>query len=405
MDERIKKDAETCLFAYWTRGEHRDDMVQFQPEDFIKQDLFKAIRDNTDVFKICQAVGWDLVQLYQLANLFVDTETFYEQSLVILSNARVARMMKNAEKMSGDDIFIAVDYANSVRATFEESKTNQSAVDEFFDGMTERRSERAARWNIPSLDNWTGGIHRKELTIIAARPGCGKSSFALQVANSVRKNGQRVLFFPLEMSRNQMIERLLIGEGMERAESMSRGIIENEEETANFINELSQDMTFYEGEANLSQIEKRIKEQAPYLVVIDQLSQTRAPEQRFGTDREQLAYMTNNLKAIALRENVAILLLHQLNRPAEGGFGTMANLKGSGSCEEDADNVILLAPFSRNQWEDLEPIPFFVDFRNGSVPVRVELSKHRNGRTDKLLMEFNKPRFRFYERETKYDYQ
>ena len=399
MRNDIKQDAETCLFAFWLRGEHIEDADQFDPEDFTDSKMMKEIRDRKEIVQIAKDLGWRVLDVLAISSQFIRAESFYQQALQFMAHARLARLMRQAETMSEGDLYRAADYANEVRAIFEQSGPELSPLDEFLHGMEERRSEKAVRWNIPTLDEWTGGVHRKDLTIIAARPGCGKSSFALQIANTVRGFGQKVLFFPLEMSRNQMIERLLIHDRVERPEAMSRGIVENTDETADYITEASRNLFFYEGEANLSQIEKRIREEKPYLVVIDQLSQMRAPEQKFGTDREQLAYMTNNLKAIALRENVAILLLHQLNRPAESGVATMANLKGSGSCEEDADNVILLTPFDQEQWEALQPMPFYVAFNFGETPVLISLSKHRNGQTGGFFAVFNKPRFHFYERE------
>jgi len=115
---------------------------------------------------------------------------------------------------------------------------------------------------------------------------------------------------------------------------------------------------------SLSEIRKHIDYYSPDVVFIDQLSQLRE-NQRFNSVRERYMYMTNTLKEIAMTLNVPIVLLTQLNRDAQGREPTLADLKESGSIEEDSDNVIFLHQTA--------------EAMNNTTDMTINIAKQRNG--------------------------
>ena len=267
-------------------------------------------------------------------------------------------------------------------------------MDIFTDEIEARATAKTVNYGLPTLDKLTGGVKRKELTALAARPAVGKSAIALNIGLKVADQGQKVLYFPLEMSTMQTLERIVLQSGLLNTQKLRSGKMEipEREFARDLLWELEKRGTFkiYESVNRLEQIEGLVRKEKPFLIIIDQLTQMRASK-GFASVRERFSYMTNNLKELAMKENIAILLLCQINRNAQGSQPSMADLKESGSIEEDSDNIILLHRLNPQDADN--PDDWIVD-----LPVMVSLEKQRSGETGRFVAAYRGERFKFYER-------
>ena len=200
---------------------------------------------------------------------------------------------------------------------------------------------------LPSLDS-LGGLFPQELTILAARPGMGKTAFALQIARSVAWNGKKVLMFSLEMSREQLWARMACsGTGVEWSELRS-GHASREDAQKVFANSdkisesLGDNLLIHDEAHNLSEIHKACLLHKPDLVIIDQL-----PDIEWHNPEEsEVTWYGKACKyirqKIARDLKVPVILVHQLSRKVEertNKIPILSDLRWSGEIEQRADVV------------------------------------------------------------------
>ncbi len=384
-------DAESILLGAWLRGEHLEDMKHLDTSGFVEQVVVDRLLQGKNGLEI----GIEVSRVKEFAELMaVRADALYTQAYQSVLKQQIHHSIANMDDL--DEIRDAIDRFNGVsqEAAVEVDDPAVKLAEEF----SIRAQRKTIKWDkLPTLNNMTDGIKRKELTAIAARPSVGKSAFGLQIAMGVQEAGEKVLYFPLEMSTTQTYTRVLINKGYITSKEATTGRPERPERLSigfDYVDKVYRSRNFqvYEGECVLERIEAVIKKEKPFMVVIDQLSQMRA-NRRFNSVREQFSHMTSQLKAIAMRENVAILLLCQINRSADNIPPTMANLKESGSIEEDSDNIILLHRFTPEQLDN----PELIDWQT-ERPMLLNLAKQRDGEVGEFTMIFNPSRFTFYER-------
>lgn len=382
---------EQILLGAWLRGEHLEDIKQLNTTEFYEQYVVEQLREGRNGMEIAIETA-RVAEFAQLMTLHSDV--LYQQAFKAALKRQIHHDIANMVDLK--EIRAKLDYYDGVSLeTAEEFKEPAIALAE---EMTLKAQRKNVRWEkLPSLNNMTDGIKRKELTTIAARPAVGKSAFGLQVAMGVQSQGEKVLYFPLEMSATQTYTRVIISKGYLTTKEARTGKPAKEENlmfALEYVDKVYRNRNFqiYEGENYLERIESAIKKEKPYLVVIDQLTQLRSFK-TFKSVREQFTYMTSNLKAIAMRENVAIMLLCQINRSADNIPPTMANLKESGSIEEDSDNIILLHNLTPDQVSNPDKINWQTE-----RPMLCNLAKQRDGETGEFTMMFMPSMFTFYER-------
>ncbi len=384
------REHEAVLLGTWLRGEHLQDLYYVKENDFTESEIVKALKKGKNMLEI----GAELKRLPELARLStISSETLYKQAFEKLMEIQVKRDIANMSDLK--EVREKLDYLETV--TYGDVTEVEAPAIALAEEIAERARRETINWDkMPSLNYLTAGIKRKELTAIAARPSVGKSAFALQMAYGVWKQGAKVLYFPLEMSANQSFGRVLTMSGYITAKEFQTGKIQNQklyQAGIDHIAEMGKSKRFkvYEGEGRIEAIEATIKAEKPFLVVIDQLTQMRASVP-FKDIRLQFSYMTSNLKRIAMQENVAIIILCQINRSADNLKPTMANLKESGSIEEDSDNVILL---HRLQPKDVNN-PEIYDWQNAR-PMNLNLSKQRDGEVGEFDIIFKPSKMMFLE--------
>lgn len=384
------QDYEKILIGTWLRGENLEDLKWVKPTDFGDEELIEDLKKGRTMLEIGTARG-RLSELAEISSF--RSETLYKQAFAQVMSRQIKHDIANMSSLT--DVKAKLDYLEGV--SFDEAEETKEPAVALMQELEERSKRQVIKWDkLPRLNEMTVGIKRKELTAIAARPSVGKSAFALQIAYGAWKQGAKVLYFPLEMSTNQTFGRLLVMNRYASAKEVQTGKFADQHKLQigiDHINEIYKSGRFkvYEGEGSIERIEAVIRKEEPFLVVIDQLTQMRA-KNGFKDVRAKFSHMTSNLKRIALKENVAILLLCQINRSADNVEPTMANLKESGSIEEDSDNVILLHRLDK---EDLLR-PDLIDWAT-TRPMSLNLAKQRDGETGRFRINFEPAKYMFYE--------
>ncbi|MCQ2450770.1 MAG: replicative DNA helicase [Clostridia bacterium] len=204
---------------------------------------------------------------------------------------------------------------------------------------------------ISSLDKMITGLNKSDLIILGARPGMGKTAFALNIARNVAVNaGKTVCFFSLEMTRDQLAQRLLSSEAGIKSEKLRTAELDGDEWTvlaqagenlskADFYIDETSSITVPEMKAKLRRMKK------VDLVIVDYLGLMHTPRQNDNRVQE-VAEITRSLKIMAKELKVPVIACAQLSRATEAKGKShkpaLADLRDSGSIEQDADIVLFL---------------------------------------------------------------
>jgi replicative DNA helicase len=229
------------------------------------------------------------------------------------------------------------------------------------------------------LDDMTNGLQPTDLIIVAARPGMGKTSFALNIAQHASLRSKKpVVVFSLEMSREQMALRMLCSEAKVDSQKLKSGKLDEYDwdKLAAASNRLSESPILIDDTAEatplaIKAIARRIQQEHGLgLIVVDYLQLMRAASKRDNREQE-IAEISRSLKAIAKDLDVPLIACAQLNRAVEGRQSKrplLADLRESGSIEQDADLVLFIY---RDELYNPK------SDKNGIA--EISIAKHRNG--------------------------
>ena len=204
------------------------------------------------------------------------------------------------------------------------------------------------------LDNRTAGLHGSEFILIAARPAMGKSAFVLNIATNVALRANvPVAIFSLEMSKDQMVNRILCSEAMVDSNKVRTGKLEEDDwaKLAGTIGPLSDAGIYIDDTPGISIMEIRARcrkmklEKNIGLVIIDYLQLVQASNKRNGSREQDIAEISRSLKILAKELNIPVIALSQLSRAVEqrpDHRPMLSDLRESGSIEQDADIVMFL---------------------------------------------------------------
>jgi replicative DNA helicase len=249
----------------------------------------------------------------------------------------------------------------------------------------------------PDLDNLLSGLHKSDLIILAARPSVGKTSLALDIArNAAVRHNIPVGIFSLEMSSEQLVDRMLSAESYVDSWRMRTGNVHAEQDFGRIrdaLESLSKAPIYIDDKPGsnilaMRAVARRLKrERGIGLIVVDYL-QLMAPTNTKSSDSmvQQVTEISRSLKSLARELEVPVLALSQLSRAVEqrGGKPRLSDLRDSGSIEQDADVVIFIHREDKGN-ENSE--------RKNIAEILVE--KHRNGPTGKVELYFDEKRTSF----------
>ncbi len=204
------------------------------------------------------------------------------------------------------------------------------------------------------LDYKTAGLHGSELILVAARPAMGKSAFALNIAaNAALRGNAPVAIFSLEMSKDQLVNRILCSEAMVDSNKIRTGKLEEDDwvKLAGAIGPLSESEIFIDDTPGISIMEIRTKcrklkmEKNIGLVIIDYLQLVQSSNKRNSSREQEISEISRSLKILAKEINVPVIALSQLSRAVEqrpDHRPMLSDLRESGAIEQDADIVMFL---------------------------------------------------------------
>ncbi|MBQ8568590.1 MAG: replicative DNA helicase [Oscillospiraceae bacterium] len=252
----------------------------------------------------------------------------------------------------------------------------------------DKEKYQGAKSGYSALDNVISGLNKSDLIILAARPGMGKTSFALNVAANVCRNtaDKEVVVFSLEMSKEQLVTRMLSAESLVDSDHLIKGNITNAdwEKLAGGANRMSMMNLYLDDTAGITVVQmkaklRRLKNVG--LVVIDYLQLMNSGKKAESRVNE-ISEITRQLKLMAKELNVPVITLSQLSRSVESRPDKrpqLSDLRESGSIEQDADIVLFLyrdGYYNKDKTEDVNLAECIV-------------SKNRHGETGTVNLRWN----------------
>jgi len=254
------------------------------------------------------------------------------------------------------------------------------------------------------LDNLLGGFQKSDLIILAARPSVGKTAFAVNLALNIAKQNIPVGIFSMEMSVDQVVDRLIAADSGVSLWKMRTGKLSHHEEHNDFLRittaceELSEIPVFIDDSPSPNILQMRAmarRLQSEYglgLLIIDYL-QLMTSNRRYDSPVQQVTEISRGLKGLAKELNIPIIALSQLSRAIEqreGNKPRLSDLRDSGSIEQDADLVMFIHRDDKTNYANAE--------RDGKLNVaQLLVAKHRNGPTGEIEFRINPDSLRFQE--------
>lgn len=285
----------------------------------------------------------------------------------------------------------------------------ESILTESFDRMEELHRNkgelRGIRTGYRDLDTMTAGLQRSDLIILAARPAMGKTTLVTNLAYNVATVArQPVLFFSLEMSKEQLVDRMLADASGVDAWNIRTGNLSDDDfsKLSEAMGEMAEAPIYIDDTPGLSVLEMRTKarraahEHPLGLIIVDYLQLMQAANARADGNRvQEVSEISRGLKLIARELNVPVVALSQLSRSVESRspqVPQLADLRESGSIEQDADIVMFIYREAYyNPETDRENITDLI------------IAKHRNGPVGKVELYFHPERLRFMSLDKRHD--
>ena len=277
----------------------------------------------------------------------------------------------------------------------------ESILTESFDRIEELHRNkgqlRGIRTGYRDLDNMTAGLQRSDLIIMAARPAMGKTTLVTNLAYNVATIAKLpVLFFSLEMSKEQLIDRMLADASGVDSWNIRTGNLSDEDfsKISEAMGEMAEAPIFIDDTPGLSVLEMRTKarraahDQPLGLIIVDYLQLMQSTGNHNGNRVQEVSEISRGLKLIARELNVPLIALSQLSRSVESRtppIPQLSDLRESGSIEQDADIVSFI--YRPGYYEPDNP-----DVANITDLI---IAKHRNGPVGKVQLYFHPERLRF----------
>lgn len=291
-------------------------------------------------------------------------------------------------------------FSLSQKSTAKSFTAVKTALAESFDRLDELHKQgegiRGVPTGFPDLDDALAGMQKSNLLILAARPGVGKTTLAMNIAQYIAVNLKRpVGFFSLEMSKEELVDRLLVAQADIDAWKLKTGKLNEDDFTklSNAMGELAEAPLFIDDTPALSVLEMRTKarrlqvESGLDFLVVDylQLARSRNLENRV----QEVSEISQGMKNLARELKIPVIVISQLSRAVETRGDKkpqLSDLRESGSIEQDADVVMFL-------WrEDDENNENFM----------LDIAKHRNGPLRSIPLFFKGDRIKFFSRDAKH---
>ncbi|MBR6778766.1 MAG: replicative DNA helicase [Clostridia bacterium] len=348
---------------------------------------------------------------------YVPSAANFKHYMEIVRNDSVLRQIIEASQKTINEAFESGDagvvLAGAEKSIFDISQTRRTNdLEHIRKGVTEAidmmeklsidpNANAGVKVGFPTLDKITNGFKAGELIIIAARPGIGKTTLAVNFAiNAALKHNKSVAMFDLEMSSLQVAQRFICSTGRVPMDMVKGGTKDNTVWASLFETKkiLENSNIFIDDTTTITPAEilskcRRLKAQSGLdMVIIDYLQLMKSERQsKDGNRQQEVADLTRNIKLAARELGVPILLLSQLNRESEKRADKtpmLSDLRESGSIEQDADIVMFIADIAGEGVEESN---------DDALDYTLVIAKHRNGMRGNIPIKWKSEYTQFYE--------
>ena len=324
------------------------------------------------------------------------SDYIYNQVIELSKKRKLMELLQKSitELMEAENIDIFMqDKIKQINKIAEINEKEQTFVEQVVETSTEiekntlQKPDYTLYTGITDLDKMICGLHKQELTIIGARPGVGKTTLALQIAEHIAERGTETAIISLEMSDTQVIQKLISRRARINSYKMRMGTLETKElEQIGIVSAEIAELPIHlitkaRTIQHIENIARKLKNKNNLgLMVIDYI-QLIKNKGKFNSREQEVADITRTLKLLSLELNIPIIGLCQLNRNAARQEPTLADLRESGAIEQDADNILFL-------YQEAESTETIVD-------ITLKLAKQRAGEIGKINLKFNKANSEF----------
>ncbi|MBM4429418.1 MAG: replicative DNA helicase [Chloroflexi bacterium] len=404
-----------------------------RPDDFYREahgQVYAAVldlherREPADFVTVCdelerrgqlEAVGGP-AYLTSLINSVPTSVHVEHYGHIVERTAILRRLIEAAGKIAGlaygeaEDVDVIVDRAEQILFDVSQRRVTRGLVSikrilsEYYDRIEYLHQHQGEMVGLPTgfidLDRLLGGLQPSDLIIVAGRPGMGKSSLGLSIAhNAALKHKAVVAFFSLEMSAEQLVQRLIAGETGITSQRLRVGDIRDIEwdKFVKASGSLAETAIFIDDTPSPSPMELRTKcrrlaaEYGLDLIIVDYL-QLMQGGTRSENRVQEISYISRALKSLARELHVPVVAMSQLSRAVESRQDKrpmLSDLRESGSIEQDADVVVFI--YREEMYDENTDRKHIAD---------ILVSKHRNGPTGQIGLRFVSEQTRFVDLDT-----
>jgi len=355
--------------------------------------------------KLLEAVGGN-VYLAEIVNVVPSSTNIKHYANIVQKKYVLRSLIEAADYVSelafeeGDDHMDDIlDMAEKKIFSVVSSPKNQKfvnlkdALPEAYERLEKLHENKGMLRGLPTgfrdLDNILSGLQKSDLVIIAARPSIGKTTLALDISRmTATTHGKSVVIFSLEMSSQQLVDRMLSAESRVNAWNLRTGRLSSDKEFSQLrdsLDKLAKAKIYIDDQpgnsiVRMKALARRLKaEKGLDLIVVDYL-QLMTTSKNYDSMVNQVTEISRSLKSLAKELDVPVLALSQLSRAVEsrGGKPRLSDLRDSGSIEQDADVVMFLHRDDKGK-----------DESEKTNIVEILIEKHRNGPIGKIELYFD----------------
>ena len=354
----------------------------------------------------------DLAFLVELSNSVPTAYHVEYYARIVERTAVLRRLIQAGAKIAAlgydesDDVEQTLDQAEQELFTVSQRRGVQGflplaqVIEQYYEFLSDIQETGPEMAGLPThfidFDRLTGGLHRSDLLILAARPGVGKSSFAMSIAyNIAMHNRAPVGIFSLEMGRDQLLQRLLATYTGIDSQRLRTGKVSTQElqTVMDAMGQLASAPIFIDDTPGITVNEVRSKtrrlqaEQGLEILIIDYLQLMSGSARRNDNRVQEVSEISRSLKGLARELNIPVIALSQLSRAVEGRTShvpVLADLRESGSIEQDADLVMFIY---REEMYDKDT--------DKKGIAEIHIAKHRNGPLGVVNLFFDQRTTRF----------
>ena len=352
---------------------------------------YESIEDHIKILKALRKRRDAIAKVDELANGLRDPTKDVSELLSGIQDATEAADSDECKWVSLDDVNMA---------TYEYLEKRQ------------RGEIRSIQTGIASVDEIIGGLFRGEMTVVAARPSVGKSAFGLNVAMTAAKAGFKVGFVSCEMDDKGFGQRTLArgayvdGDRLRKAQispddwdKLAYAMTDMTGMPVEFLFNNSTKGFVITVERVFKSVKALSRRNGIDLLIVDYIGIMRT-SRIFKEERLRIAYISSELKRLAMTANIPVLALCQVNRMAQGRMPTMAELRDSGAVEQDADGILFLHRPESHEDKSVNPkdvAGFYAMQEGGSAYIAISVAKQRNGQTGVTQVMFDPGVMRYNE--------